>query len=678
MRAAIFTPPGRVNILIKLAVSLLLSLSVIQVYAADAGERRKLAPDDFYRVQDVSDPQVSPDGLWVAYVVTTNEREPDEARSAVWMVSWDGRQRLALTAAADGTGKPKWSPDGRYLAFVATPAGSDKAQIMLLDRRGGDARPVTSGSGDVDDYAWAPDGKRLAFTMEEGDAGKVPKPIVIEAVRFKDDTNGYFGQGHTRHLYLLDVESKHVDALTADPKFNESLPSWSADGRRIAFIRTREKGPDQDGREDIDVVDSVAGAVPRTIVRPYAPNAQKLAWSPDGASIAFLQGLEPKFYAYIQDRLALVPAAGGAPRPLTDKLDRAVTSFTFADPASIMVAVEDDTGIYPARVDVSGGAISREGGAGTFVVSSLSSAAGHTALLESSDGALTEVYALDAGKLRKLTAHNDALLAQLQLGAVEDIRFKSKDGTEIHGLVVTPPSYVPGRKYPTILWIHGGPNGPDQHSLPLDGYQFEPQMFAAKGFVVLRVNYRGGSGRGLQFAKAITADWGHKEVEDLLAGVDYLVGRGIADKERLGIGGWSYGGILTDYTIASDRRFKVAISGAGSGNQLSTYGSDEYVMQYNSELGPPWGDTALWLKVSYPFFHADRIHTPTLFMGGEKDFNVPITGSEQMYQSLRTLGVPAQLIIYPGQHHVFTRPSYLKDMAERMSAWLDRYLPPTS
>jgi len=671
---------SRATILIRLAASLLLSVSAIQAIAADSPQgRRTLAPDDFYRVQDVSDPQVSPDGLWVAYVVTTNEREADEARSAVWMVSWDGRQRLALTAAGDGTGKPKWSPDGRYLAFVATPAGSDKAQIMLLDRRGGDARQVTSGSGDVDDYAWAPDGKRLAFTMEEGDAGKAPKPIVIEAVRFKDDTNGYFGQGHARHLYLLDVENRHVDALTADPKFNESLPSWSADGRHIAFIRTREKGPDQDGREDIDVVEPVAGAVPRTIVRPYAPNTQKLAWSPDGTSIAFLQGLEPKFNAYIQDRLALMPAAGGAPRPLTERLDRAVTSFAFAaDSASIMIAVEDDTGIYPARVDLSGGAISREGGAGSFVVSSLSSAAGHTALLQSSDGALTEVYALEAGKLRKLSAHNDALLAELQLGAVEDIRFKSKDGTEIHGLVVTPPAYVPGRKYPTILWIHGGPNGPDQHSLPLDGYQFEPQMFAAKGFVVLRVNYRGGSGRGLQFAKAITADWGHKEVEDLLAGVDYLVARGIADKERLGVGGWSYGGILTDYTIASDRRFKVAISGAGSGNQLSTYGSDEYVLQYNNELGPPWGDTALWLKVSYPFFHADRIHTPTLFMGGEKDFNVPITGSEQMYQSLRTLGVPAQLIVYPGQHHVFTRPSYLKDMAERMSAWLDRYLPPTS
>ena len=199
-------------------------------------------------------------------------------------------------------------------------------------------------------------------------------------------------------------------------------------------------------------------------------------------------------------------------------------------------------------------------------------------------------------------------------------------------------------------------------------------MFAARGFVVLRVNYRGGSGRGGAYAKAIFADWGHKEVEDLLAGVDHLVALGIADPARLAIGGWSYGGILTDYTIASDGRFKAAISGAGSGNQLSTYGSDHYVLQYNSELGPPWKDTALWLKVSYPFFHADRIHTPTLFLGGDKDFNVPVIGGEQMYQALRTLGIPAQLVVYPGQHHILTRPSFVKDLADRMSAWLDRYV----
>jgi dipeptidyl aminopeptidase/acylaminoacyl peptidase len=329
--------------------------------------------------------------------------------------------------------------------------------------------------------------------------------------------------------------------------------------------------------------------------------------------------------------------------------------------------------VYPARVDLSSGAVTREV-SGQFAVSALTSAGGHTALLESNDHALAEVYALEGGQLRKLTAHNDAFLSELTLGAVEDIRFQSTGGAEIHGLIVKPPSFVSGQRYPTLLWIHGGPNGQDQHSLLIDGDEYEPQMFAARGFVVLRVNYRGSSGRGIEFAKRIFADWGHLEVEDLLAGVDRLVALGIADKDRLAIGGWSYGAILTDYTIATDRRFKVAISGAGTGNHLSTYGSDEFVLADNNELGTPWTSTTLWLKLSYPFFHADRIHTPTLFLGGDKDFNVPIIGGEQMYQALRTLEVPTQLVIYPGQHHIFTRPSFLKDLAERMSAWIDRYI----
>ncbi len=642
---------------------------------ADAPVQRALTPDDLYRVEDVSDPQVSPDGLWVAYVVTLNDRESDEAHAAIWMVSWDGTQRVTLTAAADGTAKPRWSPDGRYLSFLSTPTGSDKPQIMLLDRRGGDARPLTKVEGDIGEYAWAPDGKRLVFSMVQGDASTAPKPIVIDALHFKQDEEGYLRAGSARHLYLFDVAERRVDPLTADAQFNEDLPTWSPDGRQIVFIRTHERGPDSDGREDIDVIEPAAGAAPRRIVRTFAPNNQRLEWSPDGKLIAYLQGLEPKFNAYIQDRLAVVAGSGGPARPLTDGLDRAVMSYAFAaDSASIVIAVEDDGAVYPARIDLAGGSIAREYPAAASVISAVSSRAGHTALIESNDGALAEVFALESGKLRRLTAHNVPLLGELQLGAVEDLRFKSRDGTEIHGLLVKPPSFVPGRKYPTVLWIHGGPNGQDEHSLVLDGYQFEPQMFAARGFVVLRVNYRGGSGRGSAFAKAIFADWGHKEVEDLLAGVDTLVARGISDPDRLAIGGWSYGGILTDYTIASDARFKAAISGAGSANQLATYGSDEYVLQYNNELGPPWRKTALWLKVSYPYFHADRIHTPTLFLGGEKDFNVPINGGEQMYQALRTLGVATQLIVYPGQHHVFTRPSFVVDLAHRVSDWLDRYV----
>jgi dipeptidyl aminopeptidase/acylaminoacyl peptidase len=192
------------------------------------------------------------------------------------------------------------------------------------------------------------------------------------------------------------------------------------------------------------------------------------------------------------------------------------------------------------------------------------------------------------------------------------------------------------------------------------------------------VNYRGSAGRGEKYGQSIFADWGDKEVMDLLAGIDHVVSIGVADPDRLGIGGWSYGGILTDYTIASDQRFKGAISGAGSANQISMYGVDEYTRQYDAELGPPWQNPQAWVKISYPFFKAERIHTPTLFMGGDKDFNVPLIGGEQMYQALRTLGVPTELIIYPGEFHGFKRPSFIRDRYERYLAWYDKYVKATS
>jgi dipeptidyl aminopeptidase/acylaminoacyl peptidase len=264
-------------------------------------------------------------------------------------------------------------------------------------------------------------------------------------------------------------------------------------------------------------------------------------------------------------------------------------------------------------------------------------------------------------------------MAELALGTTEDVSFRSKDGTLVNGLVVKPARYASGMTYPTLLRIHGGPVSQDQHS-----FHIERELFAANGYVVIAANYRGSSGRGDAFSKSIHGDWGNKEVVDLLGAADYIVSSGVADPERLGIGGWSYGGILTNYTIASDTRFKAAISGAGSSLQLSMYGTDQYTVQYERELGPPWKNPDLWMKLSYPFFHADRIKTPTLFVVGEKDFNVPAAGSEQMYQALRSLGIDTQLVIYPDQFHGITKPSYKKDRLERYVCWYDRYLKPVS
>jgi dipeptidyl aminopeptidase/acylaminoacyl peptidase len=646
--------------------------------ATSVATRRPLEIDDFYRQQDLSDPRVSPDGAWVAYVVTTNDRAADEPRSAIWMVSWDGKQRLALTNPAHGTHAPRWSPDGRSLAYLATPAGTERTAIMLLDRRGGEPRVLYDTKDDVGEYAWSPDGSRLVLAVTAStDTGKSPKPIVINAQHFKQDEDGYLATGAQRHLFVFTVADEKIAPLTEDPSANDDLPTWSPDGKSIAFVRTHTPGANDDGREEIDLIDAQGGGSVVTLAHPYAPNTQQLAWSPNGKLLAYLQGLEPKFNAYMQDRLAVIAvggAVGAQPRGLSDTLDRAVMSYAFSeDSRTITASIEDDGSLYPVSIEVASDAIAKLA-PGPFVVSDLTAAGGHLAALYSDDHSPAEVYALEGAKRRKLTDHNDALLAQLQLGEVANLSFKSRDGTEIHGFAVKPPGYVAGRKYPTLLWIHGGPNGQDEHTFAFDAYQYRRQMLAARGYLVVGINYRGSSGRGAHFAREIFADWGHKEVEDLLAGIDAVEASGLADPAQLGIGGWSYGGILTDYTIASDPRFKGAVSGAGSANQISMYGGDQYILQYNAELAPPWVDTALWLKVSYPFFHADRIHTPTLFMGGDKDFNVPIIGGEQMYEALRTLGVPTELIVYPGEYHQFKRPSFLVDRVQRVFAWFDHYV----
>jgi len=333
--------------------------------------------------------------------------------------------------------------------------------------------------------------------------------------------------------------------------------------------------------------------------------------------------------------------------------------------------ITDDRVVYPARVTLADGRIERLLD-GRQVVSEIAvSRSGRTAILAGTATQPNEIYALEGGTLRRLTHQNDAWLEQVQLAITEDFSAKGKDGTVVNGLLVKPADWQPGRKYPALLRIHGGPNGQDQHA-----FNFERELFAAHGYVVIAANYRGSAGRGAAFQKAIYADWGNKEVQDLLAAVDHVVAMGIADPDRLGIGGWSYGGILTDYTIATTTRFKAAISGAGSALQTSMYGVDQYIYQYDTEVGPPWKNQALWEKISYPFWHADRIKTPTLFLGGEKDFNVPIAGSEQMYQALKSQGVETELVIYPGQFHGITTPSYQIDRLQRYLAWYDKYLKP--
>ena len=658
---------------------------------AQEAARQPIQLDDLGRFREVRDPQCSPEGDWVAYVVSTTDLKEDKSSSHVWMSRFDGKEERQMTAGQEGESSPRWSPDGKYLSFTSSRKGAAKgSQVWVLDRSGGEAVQLTDVKGRLQGYEWSPDATRLALVIGDPDPDpdaeaegngdtaparpKTPKPIVIDRYKFKQDVAGYLPSGRRSRLYLFDVATKKLERVTTG-NWDESAPSWSPDGKKLAFVSNHSADPDRTPEGQLFVVEARAGATERAVtpvgVRVSRGQAE---WSPDGRWLTYLESDERKFDAYNMDHLAMVAADGAsAPQrfPTVEALDRGISSPRFTgDGGAITFLVTDDRSVYPMQLTLGTGQVARLLDP-PVVVSSWSSVGKCSALLSGGDEKYGEVYALEGRSLRQVTKQNDALMAGLNLGRTRRVEFKSKDGTSVHGLLTTPVGYVEGTKVPLLLRIHGGPNAQDQHT-----FSFERQFFAAQGYAVLAVNYRGSSGRGVKFSRAIFANWGHYEVEDLLAGVDHVIQLGIADPSRLGVGGWSYGGILTDYLVASDTRFKAATSGAGTAFTVSYYGVDHYIIQYDNEIGPPWNPKSweTYVKLSYPFLKADRIKTPTLFLCGEKDFNVPVSGSEQMYQALRSLGVETQLIIYPNEFHGIRRPSFQRDRYERYLGWYNKYL----
>ncbi len=484
------------------------------------------------------------------------------------------------------------------------------------------------------------------------------------------DEIGYLDHRRT-HLYVFDLAARSLTQITSGD-FDDSEPAWSPDSNLLAFTSNRSK-PDPDASYDTNIwvvaADNTDKGARLTQVTTNPGADTTPAWSPDGKSITYVTQLEPLLFDYATKHIAVAPASGGAPKVLTLAFDRMSTVPRFSPDGKFIYFIADDDGTQNlCRIPDAGGEITRPV-PGRLMVNDYALAktgdiVAQVATLDRPD----ELFTIPSGKLTRITHTNDALMSQLKLTHGEYVHFKSKDGTPVSGYLYKPLGYVSGRKYPAILRPHGG---------PVWAYYAEfdhlPQLYAANGYVVLFPNPRGSTGYGQKYAQAIWADWGNKDFQDDMAMVDYAVEQGIADPAKLGVGGWSYGGISTDFIIAQTNRFKAAISGAGSALFISFYGHDHYQRDYEAELGHPWETKAIWEKVS-PFYRVNNVTTPTLFMGGEIDWNVPILGSEQMYQALKRLGRATELVVYPGEYHEFKTPSHLKDRLERYLAWYNHYV----
>jgi len=647
---------------------------------------RNITIDDFFQIRDVSQPEMSPDGQWVVYSVRTRMLKDDKNEQRLWMVSTHSGDPIPMTAEGVSSSHPRWSPDGRYLAFLSS-RNAGKSQVWLLNRLGGEAVRLTDTVQGVTDFEWSPDSTRLILVLqdpkpEDAEAAKdkekdtpapkpkTPPPFVIDRLQFKEDTVGYLDRRRT-HLYLFDVASKRVTQITSGD-FDDNEPAWSPDGKSLAFTSNRSTpDPDRNFNSDIWVVaaDNTDKGAHLAQVTTNLGADRSPTWSPDGKWIAFVSQTDVKAIDYATAHLAIAPSTGGEEKVLTLALDRSVRRPRFSpDGRSIYFIAEDDGAQNLFRIQVSGGETARPI-AGRLTVSSYSlgmdgSIGAQIATLDRPD----EIYLSNGNDLTRLTKTNDALISQLHLAQVDYVHFKSKDGTPVAGYLYKPVDYTPGKKVPTLLNPHGGPVG--QYSA---SFYHLAQLYAANGYAVLLPNPRGSSGYGQKFCEAIFADWGNKDYQDDMAMVDYALAQGIADPERLGVGGWSYGGISTNFIITQTTRFKAAISGASEVLYVANYGHDHYQKLWELELGLPWENRALYEKIS-PFNKVTSITTPTLIMGGEIDWNVPIINSEQLYQALKRLGRTTELVVYPGEYHGFTTPSHIKDRLERYLAWYAHFV----
>ena len=669
---------------------LLLSLLVTLALAVPAFANRGVTAEDYFAFHFPSDAHISPDGKQVAYVVTVIDQQRNRRVSSIWLVDVDGRSApRRLTAEGVNSNAPRWSPDGSELAFLSTRnAGigesvgvaateAPRPQICIMHMDGGEAQVVSRLKNGVTAFQWSPDGKRFVAVSRRGPSDEVVPSARKSDVRhykhisYKFNDTGWFDDKRS-HLWVIEAAGGKDKQITSGDDWNDTDPQWSPDGSRIAFVSDRSgREYDDSHNKDVWVISADGGAL--TKISDHAFDDDLPRWSPDGKQILFAGRTArrqfPKLYVAASN-------GGSASKSIVDDLDLIPANLHWAGANEVRF----ETGVkgteHVFRVDLSARkTIPVTSGERSVRGFDINEKAGVMTYIANDFEHMDDVYAsaLDGSGERQLTHVNAKLWSELEVAKVERIPYKSTDGWAIDGFLVKPVGWQPGKKYPMVLSIHGGPAG----QYGVDWYH-EFQVYAGKGWAVFFCNPRGSTGYGQKFERGIVNNWGGMDYQDVMAGVDAALKQNPwIDRDRLGVTGGSYGGFMTNWILGHTNRFKAAVTLRSVSNFISDDGTRDGAYGHEDDFdGFLFDDFDQYWNAS-PLKYAKNVKTPTLVLHSDNDYRVPIEQGEQWFRALRHYGVNAEFVIFPRENHNLTRtgePKHLVESLNWQAYWFDRFL----